>query len=153
MKSRMLVALGIVCLLPLFACGDDDPTGTNGNGTPSAIQTGLWAATTGAAITFEFTVSSGASSISEVALTFSDWRCGNAGVILGGTITTTYISGAPAISDRAFTCTLDVNADPFGSDWPVTISGTFANSGSESSGTWNGSVAGGTCSGTWTATP
>ncbi len=150
MKSRTLVALGVVCLLPLFACGDDDPTGTNGNGTPSAIQTGVWSATTGADFSFDFTVVSGASSINEVELSMSSWRCGNAGAILSGTITTTYSSG-PQISNRAFTCTLDVNGAPMGSDWPVTISGTFANSGSEASGTWEASIAGGTCSGTWTA--
>jgi hypothetical protein len=152
MNCRTLVALGVICLLPVFACGDDEVTGTNGNGQPSAIQTGQWTATTGSAgFTFTFTVASGASSISAMSMTFSSWRCGNSSAILGGNISSSYTGNTPAISNRAFTLSRDVNHDPMGTDWPITISGSFANSGSEASGTWEGSVAGGTCSGSWTA--
>jgi hypothetical protein len=152
MNSRKLVTLGVVCLLPLLACSDDEVTGTNGNGTPSAIQTGVWTAATGtAAFAFDFTVGSDAESITGLEITCSSFQCGNSGVIISGTISTTYTGSGLAINNRAFTITQDMNYDPMGSDWPVTISGTFANSGDEASGTWEGSIAGGTCSGTWTA--
>ncbi len=155
MNSRVLTALTAAILMSLTACGDDatGPNG-NGNGQPSAIQTGAWPASTGtSAFTFTFTVGADAVSISEIEFGFSSWRCGSASATLSGTVATTYTGTPPAITNRAFSMSVDVNGDPFGSPWPVEIDGTFADSGADASGTWEASIAGGTCSGDWTASP
>jgi hypothetical protein len=97
----------------------------------------------------KFTVNSDGTAVTEVSYVFSSWTCGSS--TKSGTIKITNASGWP-ITDRQFTIENDLNPDPLLSEM-MTISGTFDQSGTHASGTWQADLDDAVCSGTWQASP
>ena len=111
----------------------------------SQPQSGDWKATTDFG-EFTLTVSAGGASITKVAFTFVAFKCGGGGVTISGGIT---VMSSWSITNNQFTITKNLNTNPIGSSWPLTIQGTFSANGEQVSGTWNANVAGSGCSGSW----
>lgn len=133
----------LVLLFTLIACNNDDAPKAD-----SLITSGTWNATSGFG-SFDFTVNSERTNITEIVYNFSNWTCG--GVTQSGSISVSSNPGWP-ITDRVFEIEVDINPDPFDKT-PITISGTFAASGDQASGTWEAVVNLTTCSGSWQASP
>ena len=108
-------------------------------------QAGDWKATADFG-EFTLTVSAGGASITKVAFTFVAFKCGGGGVTISGGIT---VMSSWSITNNQFTITKNLNTNPIGSSWPLTIQGTFSANGEQVSGTWNANVAGSPCSGSW----
>jgi hypothetical protein len=91
-------------------------------------------------------VASDSTEIESIALTFNDFSCG--GVITNGTITQT---GSTAISNGQFTANIDWTGTL--GDRTMEIIGTFDDSGTSASGTYEADYDGTICDGTWDASP
>jgi hypothetical protein len=115
---------------------------------PVEITPGKWIATAEFG-GFDFVVDSDGPRITEIVYKFSDWLCG--GIRHGGSMTVTYTPGR-LLSDNQFEITLNMSTDPFEYE-PLTISGSFDESGNSASGTWIAIIRGQTCSGEWQASP
>ena len=109
---------------------------------PALAQPGVWSATAGFG-TFQLTVNSSGTAITQIAYTFQSWQCG--GATRSGGVTVTPGSGWP-ITDRQFSFQNDLSAIHLS----MTIQGSFTSS-TTASGSWSGNSYGTTCSGTWTA--
>jgi hypothetical protein len=108
-------------------------------------QAGDWKATADFG-EFTLTVSAGGASITKIAFTFVAFKCGGGGVTISGGIT---VMSSWSITSNQFTITKNLNSNPLGSSWPLTLQGTFSANGEQVSGTWNANVAGSLCSGSW----
>jgi hypothetical protein len=95
---------------------------------------------------FTLTVAPGGASITKIAFMFMAFKCGGGGVTISGGIT---VMSSWSITNNQFTITRNLNSNPIGTSWPLTITGTFTANGEQVSGTWNANVAGSTCSGSW----
>jgi hypothetical protein len=95
---------------------------------------------------FTLTVAPGGASITKIAFTFVAFKCGGGGVTISGGMT---VMSSWSITNNQFTITKNLNTNPIGTSWPLTITGTFSANGEQVSGTWNANVAGSPCSGTW----
>ena len=148
MKAGSLVLLGSFLALSLVSCSEStgpsngDDTG-NGNGGPDPIASGSWSAQADFG-TFTLTVNSGGTAVTNISYSFSDFSCG--GVTINGGLG---VTSSWSITNRVFTITNDMNPDPFGSARPLTVTGTFADSGRQVSGTWSATWSGDTCGGSW----
>ena len=102
------------------------------------IEPGVWHGTTGAGFTFDFTIAAGADQITQIQYFWSGLSCEGVTLVSGSTT----VSRTPgwSISGRQFT--VDPDDEP-------TITGTFDDTGTAASGSWQWL----SCSGTWTATP
>ena len=140
------ILLALVGLFYFISCGKDSDKITNGGTEPAKIESGKWTATAGFG-TFDFTVNSESTHITEFSLNFDGWTIGN--TTHNGTIT---ISRDPGwqISDRQFSFSRDLNPFPTSSQ-TMTIDGTFDDNGREASGDWEADFDGSTDSGTWEA--
>jgi len=138
---KKILALGIIyLLLVFFPCCKKSPTSPDLDDVINAITTGEWTATAGFG-SFNFTVSSDRNYITEIVYNFSSWTCGP--VTTSGTVTVSSTPGWP-ISNRSFEIERYVHDNVL-----LTINGTFADSGSQASGTWVANSYGTTCSGSW----
>jgi PKD repeat protein len=102
------------------------------------IEPGVWHGTTGAGFNFDFTVAAGGDQITQIQYFWSGLSCDGVTMVSGSTT----VSRAPgwSISGRQFT--VDPDDEP-------TITGTFDDSGTAASGSWQWL----SCSGTWTGSP
>jgi hypothetical protein len=142
MQRHLLIVLGSFLLFTLTAACGDDTTGTDGNGGPQPIVSGSWSATAGfGSFTFEV---SGGTSITEISYSFSGFSCG--GVTTSGTVTVGSGSGW-SITNRSFTIVNSIS--PIGGTEVMTITGTFADNGTEASGSYSAAWHGSTCTGSW----
>ncbi len=142
MRAKIF-AWGIICLLLIFfPCCKKTPTSADDVQNP--ITTGDWTTTAGFG-NFDFTVNSARSHITQIVYRFSNWTCGP--VTTSGTVT---VSSDPgwAISERSFEIEREVHDNVL-----LTINGTFADSGSQVSGTWVANSYGTTCSGSFSGSP
>lgn len=115
--------------------------------TSKEVQPGWWNANADFG-SFDFRVDSSSTYITEINYTFSDWHCG--GTISSGSI---IVSRDPAwaITGRQFEIETDIGSPSI--EKSITISGTFAETGDQASGTWEAVVNSTTCSGSWQASP
>lgn len=93
---------------------------------------------------FILTVSADGSSITKIQYTFTNFQCGGR-TYSGGMI----CEQNPPWSITSSTFSIQTKLDPFATDQTMTISGTFAPSGNQVSGTWSANVKGTIVSGNW----
>jgi hypothetical protein len=108
------------------------------------IQTGKWIAITGTGFAFEFVVNEDATSITQLKIIFTDWKCGSA--THNGSVTS--ISNWN-INNNGFV----INRKDYITNEEFTITGTFGSSGNQASGDWSYKSSSGNCDGNWTAIP
>ena len=124
----------MICTLVFISCNKDQD---------KLPQSGTWTVNTEFG-SFVFIVDGNGAYITEIGLTHSNWSCG--GVTLGGTVT---ISSDPGwiITNSHFT--IEPTIGPSSEHHTVIITGTFSTNGREASGTWEETLFGSTCSGSW----
>lgn len=108
------------------------------------VKTGEWTATADFG-TFDIIVSSGSNFITKITFNFASWTCGP--VNKSGVVSVSTSPGWP-ISNRSFEIAIDFNSNE-----KLTIKGTFSDNGVQVSGTWNSTIYGSTCSGSWQGSP
>ena len=158
MKTRLPVTLACILTFALFACSDTVDGTNNGNGgndgpTPEPIVTGIWNATTGTGLSFDFTVGSTADRVTGFVVHWTDWICGSPPAPHGNS-ESYVVSGGTGwnITDRTFKAVVQPNATLYPS-LIITISGGFVDDGMNASGSWGATEADQVCAGTWTAVP
>lgn len=105
----------------------------------SQPQAGEWTATTTFG-SFDFVVNGAGTYITSLTLNFSDWQG------LSGSVTVSKDPGWSITNGNFY-----IDTEVMGDDW--TIEGTFSNTGTSASGTWEAVRGGQTYSGSWTAYP
>ena len=122
---------------------DASPGWTPPDDVPTPPVAGEWSGLSGFG-EIELVVNSDRTGLESIALMFNDFPC--AGFIFNGTTT---VTGSWDISNRQFTAQLDLgtNADT------IYIVGTFDDSGTYVSGTYEVDVEGTICDGIWDASP
>ena len=152
MRKVRIIAISLLVVLVLLigvgagACGG----GEGAPPTPALPQPGEWTASTGCSeFTFTFTVSPDSKGIAEFYYCLTELECD--GVRSSAESTVECIQIIP-IAGGQFAIEDFTVARPFGERWDLTVHGSFDETGTHASGTWEISSAGTTCqAGTWEA--
>jgi len=161
----LLVGMGVVACdgaaeettTPPPGGGEETTTPPPGE-TTTPPQSGEWVASTGSSqFTFTFTINPDSTGITEFYYGLFAFDC--AGWVLDVIPSTVERSSPWSITGGQFTIEfLPLEYPPFespeyGPDWDIVFQGKFDETGRHASGTWEMSVDGETCQGTWEASP